>query len=139
MKIMLDTNVLISAFVFGGKVRDVLKILFDTNCEIYVSEYVDTEFKRILTEKWSNRADKIYALYRSIDFVFCSSISETLWRLRDEKDIPVLSDAIYHDVDILLTGDKDFFEADIETPQIVSPSDLLKFFTERNFLWLTTK
>ena len=131
MKIMLDTNILISAFVFGGKVRDVLKILFDMKCKLYISEYVDTEFQLILNKKWSNRAEKIYSLYRSMDFVFCSSTSETFGHLRDEKDIPVLSDAIYHNVDILLTGDKDFLEADIETPQVVSPSELLEIFLRK--------
>lgn len=131
MKIMLDTNILISAFVFGGKVRDVLKILFDMKCKLYISEYVDTEFQLILNKKWSNRAEKIYSLYRSMDFVFCSSTSETFGHLRDEKDIPVLSDAIYHNVDILLTGDKDFLEAGIETPQIVSPSELLEIFLRK--------
>lgn len=131
MKIMLDTNILISAFVFGGKVRDVLKILFDMKCKLYISEYVDTEFQLILNKKWSNRAEKIYSLYRSMDFVFCSSTSETFGHLRDEKDIPVLSDAIYHNVDILLTGDKDFLEAGIETPQVVSPSELLEIFLRK--------
>ena len=131
MKIMLDTNVLISAFIFGGKVRNALKILFETDCEIFISEYVDNEFKRILQEKWSDRADKIYSLYRSMDFVFCSSTSEILGHLRDEKDIPVLSDAIYHDADILLTGDKDFLESGIGKPKIISPSDLLENFLQK--------
>ena len=135
MRIMLDTNVLISAFVFGGNVRETLIKLFETNCEIYVSEYVDDEFKRILYEKWTTRAEKIYALYRSMDFVFCSSTSEILGHLRDEKDIPVLSDAIYHGADILLTGDKDFLEADIETPQIISPSELLEKFLRKGFFY----
>ena len=66
-----------------------------------------------------------------MDFVFCSSTTETFGHLRDEKDIPVLSDAIYHNVDILLTGDKDFLEAGIETPQVVSPSELLEIFLRK--------
>ena len=131
MRIMLDTNVLISAFVFRGRVGKILDALFEMNCEIYVSEYVDNEFKRILNDKWGARAAKIYSLYRSLDFVFCSSTSEVLGHLRDEKDIPVLSDAICHNVDILLTGDKDFFEADIETPKIISPSELYENFLQR--------
>lgn len=135
MKVMLDTNVLVSAFVFGGKVWNVLNILFDTDCKIYVSEYVDAEFKRILDEKWSDRADKIYSLYRSMDFIFCSSTSETFGMLRDEKDIPILSDAIYHGIDILLTSDKDFLDANIERPQIVSPSDLLEYFSRKGFFY----
>lgn len=48
MKIMLDTNILISAFVFRGRVRKILDILFESDCELYVSEYVDAEFKHIL-------------------------------------------------------------------------------------------
>lgn len=135
MKIMLDTNVLISAFVFGGKVRETLIKLFETNCEIYVSEYVDDEFKRILYEKWTARAEKIYALYRSMDFIFCSSTFEILGHLRDEKDIPVLSDAIYHGADILLTGDKDFLDSGIKMPQIVSPSELLEKFLRKGFFY----
>ena len=135
MRIMLDTNVLISAFVFGGNVRETLIKLFETNCEIYVSEYVDDEFKRILYEKWTTRAEKIYALYRSMDFVFCSSTSEILGHLRDEKDIPVLSDAIYHGADILLTGDKDFLDSNIKIPKIVSPSELLEKFLRKGFFY----
>lgn len=135
MRIMLDTNILISAFVFGGRFRETLIKLFESDCEIYVSKYVDAEFNHVLREKWSNRADKIYSMYRSLSFVFCSSTSETLGHLRDEKDIPVLSDAIHHGADILLTGDKDFLEADIETPQILSPSELLENFLRKGFFY----
>ena len=135
MKIMFDTNVLISAFVFRGNVRKLLDLLFESNCELYVSEYVDKEFKRILTEKWPAHSEEIYLMYRSLDFVFCSSTSEIFGQLRDDKDIPVLSDAIYQGVDILLTGDKDFFEADIKTPKIVSPSNLLEEFLRKGFFY----
>ena len=44
MKIMLDTNVLISALVFGGKTRNVLLKLVGTNHKIYVPDYVMKEF-----------------------------------------------------------------------------------------------
>ena len=135
MKIMLDTNILISAFVFRGRVRKVLDILFESDCELYVSEYVDKEFKHILDKKWSVKAEEIYSAYKSLDFVFCSSTSEILGQLRDEKDIPVLSDAIFHGVDILLTGDKDFLEAGIKYPRIVSSSDLLEEFLRKGFFY----
>lgn len=51
-----------------------------------------------------------------------------LGEVRDKKDIPVLSDAIFNQVDILLTGDKDFLESDIKHPLIYSPSMLADFF-----------
>lgn len=132
MRIMVDTNILISALVFGGKVRHILHLLLNLKHNIYVSEYVDNEFKRILYEKWSDRAEKIYSKYKRLNFIFGQSTDEIFGTLRDEKDIPVLSDAIFHNVDILLTGDKDFLEADIDTPIIISPTELLEYMS-KNF------
>ena len=36
--------------------------------------------------------------------------------IRDAKDQPILSAAIVSDVDIILTGDKDFLSLDMEHP-----------------------
>ena len=44
MKILLDTNILISAFIFGGSVKNLLNILLGTEYVLYISEYVDNEF-----------------------------------------------------------------------------------------------
>ena len=43
------------------------------------------------------------------------------------KDIPVLSDALYHKIDMILTGDKDFLEANLDKPLIFSPSMLCDY------------
>ena len=63
MKIMLDTNVLISAFVFGGRAGRLLGKLFESEHELYVSKYVDEEFKAKLEMKWPEKASKVYELY----------------------------------------------------------------------------
>jgi putative PIN family toxin of toxin-antitoxin system len=127
MKIMLDTNVLISAMVFGGQAGELLNILFDSEHELFVSDYIDSEFKETLQSKWPSKADRVYKLYHQLDICFCESTKEVLGNLRDVKDIPVLSDAIYHHVDLILTGDKDFLEADLEHPMVYSPSMMLEF------------
>lgn len=44
MRIMLDTNVLISAFVFGGRAASLLKLLLD-------SEHCDLLIKGIIKKK----------------------------------------------------------------------------------------
>ena len=72
----------------------------------------------------------MYSLYHTLPFLFCESTEEKLGNLRDEKDIPVLSDAIFYEVDIILSGDKDFLEADLEHPQVFSPSMLYDFLTQ---------
>ena len=43
--------------------------------------------------------------------------------IRDEKDLPILVSAIIGDVDMFITGDKDFHCVDIEKPQIVFTKD----------------
>ncbi|MCC8082120.1 MAG: putative toxin-antitoxin system toxin component, PIN family [Lachnospiraceae bacterium] len=127
MKILLDTNVLISAFVFAGKTGALLSELIGSDHRLYVSEYVDREFKEKLEMKWPDKAERIYALFHKMSFHFCESTDKKLGQLRDCKDIPVLSDAMYHGVDIILTGDKDFLEAGLENPLIYSPTMMFDY------------
>ena len=121
MRIIIDTNVLISAFVFSGKVEKLLEMLFDGGYELLVSDYVDAEFKAKLEEKWPLKAQKVYSLYRTLPFKFCPSTDIKKGTLRDPKDIPVLSDALFYHADLILTGDKDFLAANLESPLVFSP------------------
>lgn len=126
MKIFLDTNVLISAFVFGGTASKLLAELFAAGegetFDLYVSDYVEEEFKAKLEEKWPNKAEKAVEIYKRMAITKVSSTQKILGELRDAKDIPVLSDAIAMGADIILTGDRDFLESDIEQPLIFSPA-----------------
>jgi len=46
---------------------------------------------------------------------------QELFDTRDIKDYPVLYSAITEGVDILITGDKDYDDVDIEKPEIKNP------------------
>ena len=46
--------------------------------------------------------------------------------MRDLYDYPILATAILEDVDMLITGDKDFEVVDIDRPEIITPSLFLK-------------
>lgn len=74
MKTMLETNVLISAFVFGGKMSKLLSALLKSEHEILVSEYVDTEFKNKLESKWTYKAERTYLFYHQMPFTFLRKI-----------------------------------------------------------------
>lgn len=67
MKIMLDTNVLISALVFGGKTRILLENLVLSEHEIFVSEYVCNEFSEKLEEKWLDKSEKLISIFRKMN------------------------------------------------------------------------
>ena len=127
MRVLLDTNVLISAFVFGGAAGRLLEKLFDGDFELLVSDYVEKEFCIKIEEKWPDKFDQVYSLFKELSFVFCDSSNVSEGSLRDPKDIPVLSDALFHQVDVILSGDKDFLEADLEYPLVLSPAMMLEF------------
>ncbi len=127
MKILIDTNVLISAFVFKGKPRELLCRLLLNRHRLIVTSYVEREFRRTLERKWPNKADSVCEAFSTMRFQRLKSSDAQYGALRDEKDIPVLSDAVYYNVDVILSGDKDFLEAGLERPAVKSVSELWDF------------
>lgn len=127
MKIMLDTNVLISGFVFGGRIGRLLFRLFETNHEIYISEYVENEFIDKIYEKFPAKAEKASQIFKKFSFRRFPSTSKITMSMDDRDDIQILNDAIEMKVDILVTGDDDFHRLDIEKPIIMKPRELADF------------
>ena len=65
----------------------------------------------------------------SYEYVYTpKEIEDGLFDIRDVKDYPVLYTAIIEDVDILITGDKDFRDIDIEKPEIMTPAEFMEKF-----------
>lgn len=131
MKIMLDTNVLISALIFGGMPKQLIGKLLLMGHDIYVSDYVEKEFLDKINLKWPQKEKDLRKVYQKMNFIHCSSTKDKLGEVRDKKDIPVLSDALYNNIDILLTGDKDFLESEINHPIIFSPKMLMVYLLKK--------
>lgn len=85
MKIMLDTNILISALVFGGKSREILLMLIDSDHKIYVSDYVAKEFSDKERLKWADKADMLLNTFYRLPFHFCQSSEILQGTLRDKR------------------------------------------------------
>ena len=45
--------------------------------------------------------------------------------VRDQKDSPILATAIMEDVNVFITGDKDFLVLEIDNPKIVTMTEFL--------------
>ena len=128
---MLDTNVLISALLFpGSKVDSLMNCIF-TKYQLVLSSYVVEELKNVVKRKFPNKEQVINKLLvtMSYEFVYTpSDLEEGLFDIRDIKDYPVLYTAIIEDVDILITGDKDFKGIDIEKPEIMTPTEFVEYY-----------
>lgn len=56
---------------------------------------------------------------------------ETLFEIRDTKDYPVLYTAILEDVDLLITGDRDFEDVKTEKPEILTPAEFVEKYCSK--------
>ncbi len=129
MRVMLDTNVLISALLFpGSKINAMMNCIF-TQHHLVLSSYVVDELKRVVKRKFPQKENAINKLLMLMSFEYVytpNDIEGGLFDIRDEKDYPVLYTAIIEDVDVLITGDKDFSDIDIERPEIMTPTDFIE-------------
>ena len=70
----------------------------------------------------------------SYEYIYTpESVDPDHFQIREMKDYPVLYTAIIEDVDVLITGDKDFSDIELDRPKIMTPRE----FTEK-FLQQTT-
>lgn len=124
MRIMVDTNVLISASLFPkSRLGQAIKPLSDKHTIVLCTTIID-ELHDVYNRKFP---DKLYALEQflkefSFETVYTPKISENVPQVRDRKDTPILASAILEDVDVLISGDSDFSDIEIERPEILSPA-----------------
>jgi len=131
MKVMLDTNILISAFIFKSKKLNELIYKLSKEHEIIICSYTIEELKELMKSKFN--IDMKYLDEFLMDFPFNlvyspNSVEKKLFKIRDENDYIILHTAIMENVDIFITGDKDFNDVDIEKPEIMSPTEFLETY-----------
>jgi putative PIN family toxin of toxin-antitoxin system len=129
LRFLADTNVLISAALFpSGKVSKVLSYVLETH-ELVLCSFSIEEARVVFDRKFREKKDSLDRFLSGIEFVLFqtpSTIDSSAFpAIRDVKDISILASAILSEVDILLTGDKDFQDIDIEKPLIFTPSEYL--------------
>lgn len=129
MRIMLDTNVLISILIFNSKKLKNVLLKITNNYTLVLSTYVIEELKEVVERKFPTKIDDLNNFLYSLPFELYYTpeniINKNFVDIRDKKDAPVLYSSIMADIDILITGDKDFENLDIEKPIILTPSEFL--------------
>lgn len=131
MRILIDTNVLISAALSanGTPYQAYKKAASYPNHGLICEQNVD-ELKRIFNKKFPSRLaalDKfLSAALLTLELVpipVDEFASET--QIRDVNDRLILRAAIAAKADILLTGDKDFLESGVKNPAIMTPTEFI--------------
>ncbi len=131
MRVMIDTNIFISAVLFPkGKAASALMKVLAPPFKPVTCDYVIDELRRKFCEKWPDKMTKLDAfLYTSLAVIDVVKTPEVVVEeeklIRDEKDRPILRAALDVGADLFLTGDKDFLESSVTDPRIISVSDFL--------------
>ncbi len=115
MRVVVDTNVLVSAILRGRTPREVIQFIIDTpDYDWMVSTEILREYKEVLSRsKFKLTQEVIEEWWFVLDTVTrLVEVNDVVDFPRDRKDAKFLACAGATDADFLLTGDRDFTEAE---------------------------
>jgi putative PIN family toxin of toxin-antitoxin system len=124
MRIMLDANIIVSAILFPSSVvARAFNHMID-NYTLVLSQYTIHEVEDVFKEKFPHRIEEMKGFIKKTPyelFILGKIDSVKYPAVRDMDDLPVLANAIESNIDLLVTGDKDFDDVTIEKPRIMKP------------------
>jgi putative PIN family toxin of toxin-antitoxin system len=130
MKVFLDTNVIISAFITHGHATELMEYCL-VNHKIYTSDFIIEEVKKHLKNKFGYNNDEVDKV---IDFIKLNFINTGNYKKltkiisRDADDDNVLAAAESKKADCIVTGDKDLLIIkEYKNIKILSPRDFWSF------------
>ena len=126
MRVMIDTNVLISAIYSPNSLPAQTVQSVGNEHTLVLSEYILEECRAVFDRKFPHHLSAFEAMLVGFKLEIVPSAGASSVTLTDTKDQPILNSAIASKVDILVTGDKGFFGLDIKHPKVVTPAEFLK-------------
>lgn len=88
--------------------------------EIVLCDRNITELRDILKQKAPKFLPDAEVLLAEMSYELIPAVDHAEKLIRDAKDQPILNAAIVSDVDIILTGDKDFLSLEMEHPKCMT-------------------
>jgi len=127
MRVLVDTNILLSAMWFkNSRVARVL-LYVAANHELILCDQNITELRDVLSRKSPEVLPDAEVFLAELSYELIPSAFYVEKLIRDPKDQPILNAAIVNGVDVILTGDKDFLSLDMEYPKPMNITQFLEF------------
>ena len=128
MRILVDTNILFSALLFPKSVPAKALLYAIDNYEIVLCDRNISELKDILLRKAPIFLPDVEVFLAEFSYELIPAVDYGEKLIRDVKDQPILNAAIVFNVDVILTGDKDFLSLDMEYPKCVTAAKFLELY-----------
>ena len=124
MRKMIDTNVIVSAILFPNSLPCTLIKSISSRHKIILCTHIIEELYEIFERKFKRKTKALETFLSELAYELVytpQNIDKDNYPIiRDEKDFPILVSAIIGIADVIITGDKDFLEADVEYPIIMT-------------------
>ena len=127
VRAVIDTNILISAIIFGGNSEKIIKLVQENKIIAITSPVLLSELTEVLVKKFHFTPDKIYLVEELIkgNFVIVQP-NKTINIVRDKDDNRVIEAASHGKCQYIITGDRDLLDLKIyQQIKIVTPEIFL--------------
>ena len=126
-KVILDTNIIISALGFGGKPREILNLILDNQIQGVTSSVLLAELEDVVNKKFPLLSSDLEKTKKQIRKKFKMVIpKQTVKILQDIDDNRVLEAAMTGKCNYIVTGDKDLLTLKtFHQIKILTPNDFL--------------
>lgn len=126
MRILVDTNILISAVLFpnSNPAKALLKV--SEEHEMVLCEQNLTELREVIRRKAPEYLPDVEVLLLELSYELIPVSYHVEKLIRDPKDQSILNAAILANVDLLITGDKDFLVLGLEQPLCITAAQFLE-------------
>lgn len=126
MKILIDTNILISAILFPHSKPAKALLYTSDHHEMILCDRNISELREVLKRKVPRVLPDAEVLLAELSYELIPSVDDGSKLIRDAKDQPILNAAIVAGVDVILTGDKDFLCLEMDHPKCMTVAEFLK-------------
>jgi len=129
MRVLVDTNVLISAFIFPTSTpADALRLVIGAH-RLVLTRWVLDELDEVVERKWPDRQQALDEFLGGIDYELAGPGDPSV-PISDPDDQPTLDAAIAAAVDVIVTGDKHFLSLGLDRPHILTARGFLDAYGE---------
>lgn len=128
MKVFVDTNILISALLWTNSKPAIALLHIVTHHTLVLCELNLIEFKDVINRKAPDAIFEAEEFLAELSFELAPMFDQQKSLIRDKKDQPILNAAIASNVDIILTGDKDFLSLSLESPKLMTTAEYCRMF-----------
>lgn len=134
VKVVLDTNVIISALGFGGKPREIFQLVLEKKIVSVTSPILLAELEDVIVKKFPplrKILDRILKIFKKKSQIVKPVI--TIDILNDHSDNRVLEAAISGDCKYIITGDNELLRlSNYQNILIVTPDEFLRLIVQKS-------